>query len=257
MVNSALCIVVVLPDLLGTYGDSGNATVLAARAAWRGIPVEVVRSSPQDPFPASGDIYCLGGGEDGPQIEAAQLLTSRADPAQAIDSGATVLAVCAGFQVLGQEFPRADGRCVAGVGVLPVTTTKGTGPRAVGELMGSWRRPGQPSVRLTGYENHGGVTILEDGVDPLMEVESGIGNGAGRPVDGIRVGKVIGTYMHGPVLARNPQLADHLLELALGSPVGPIDEPPAIAELRNQREAACRRAGQSLLRRWVRLSPGS
>ncbi len=130
---SALRIVVVHPDLLGTYGDGGNGQVLAGRAVWRGMPVELIHALSDAPLPEGADVYCLGGGEDGPQVQSAERLRDGA-LARAVEAGAVVLAVCAGYQVIGQSFPGADGRPHPGVGLLDVVTVKGPGRRAVGEL---------------------------------------------------------------------------------------------------------------------------
>ncbi|HEX3567774.1 MAG TPA: hypothetical protein VHU17_20595, partial [Acidimicrobiales bacterium] len=125
-----LTVVVVFPDLLGTYGDGGNGLVLARRAAWRGIDVELVEATSDQPIPV-GDIYCLGGGEDGPQVRASRTLIADGTLPRAVDNGAVVLGVCAGFQLLGRSFPDAAGGPHDGLGLLDVTTKKGTDLRAV------------------------------------------------------------------------------------------------------------------------------
>ncbi len=252
---SALRIVVVHPDLLGTYGDGGNGRILADRAAWRGLDVELFLARSGDLVPGSGDLYCLGGGEDGPQVESAELLRGGVLN-RAVEAGAAVLAVCAGYQVVGASFPGAGGSRHEGLGLLDVTTEKGTGPRAVGELlatpMGGPAGPGFSPVglpMLTGFENHGGVTRLGAGVRPLARVQTGIGNGAGDGTEGAWSGRVVGTYLHGPVLARNPALADLLLSLATGVDLALLDDDEEEA-LRAERLAAVsggRRAGRGRL----------
>jgi len=224
--ESALRVVVIYPDLLGTYGDGGNGRVLAARAAWRGIPAELVLAGSDAPLPSGADLYCIGGGEDGPQIQAAEALADGA-LVTAVAGGATVLAVCAGYQIVGTSFPGPDGRRHPGVGLLDVDTVKGTGRRAVGEIVAEpYAVPGETVRldRLTGFENHAGVTRLAPSVQPLARVLSGVGDGAGAGTDGARAGRVVGTYLHGPVLARNPTLADLLLALAMGSVPAPLDD---------------------------------
>jgi CobQ-like glutamine amidotransferase family enzyme/UDP-N-acetylmuramyl tripeptide synthase len=227
---SALRVVVVHPDLLGTYGDGGNGRILAARARWRGIPVELVHADSDRPLPRSGDIYCLGGGEDGPQVHAAALLN--AGPlAAAVEDGAAVLAVCAGYQVVGSSFPDAGGQRCRGVGLLDVTTVRTSAPRAVGELVVTTdvdaltnADVGWGGDRLTGFENHAAVTRLGSGVTPLGRVVRGVGNGDDARTEGARSGRVVGTYMHGPVLARNAALADLLLGLVVDGPLAPLDD---------------------------------
>jgi lipid II isoglutaminyl synthase (glutamine-hydrolysing) len=241
---SALRVVVIFPDLLGTYGDGGNGRVLAARAAWRGLPVELVLAASDLPLPGGGDIYCVGGGEDGPQIQAAQRL--RASPLEdAVAGGATVLAVCAGFQIMGRSFPGADGHTHDGVGLLDVVSVRGGRRRAVGELVvDADDGPGEPSPgRLTGYENHASITRLGPGVRPLGRVLAGVGNGDGSGTDGARLGRVIGTYLHGPVLARNPKLADLLLGLATGMALDPLDDDEEQALHRERLAAVSRTRG--------------
>jgi CobQ-like glutamine amidotransferase family enzyme len=214
--ESRLRIVIVHPDLLGTYGDAGNGIILANRALWRDIAVELVLAPSDVALPRGGDLYCLGGGEDGPQVRAAETLRN-AGFVSAVEHGATVLAVCAGYQILGHSFPGAHGAITDGLGLLDVTTRRGE-RRAVGEIL----LEDSHGHLLTGFENHAGRTAKGDGVASFGAVRVGIGNGDGS--DGARVGKVIGTYLHGPVLARNTWLGDELLELATGSTLAPLDD---------------------------------
>lgn len=220
---SALRVVVVHPDLLGTYGDAGNGRVLSARAAWRGFDVELVLAPSARPLPGGGDLYCIGGGEDGPQVQAAERLAD-GTLARAVDDGAVLLAVCAGYQIVGTEFPDATGAVRRGLGLLDVRTMKGPGARAVGEILAEPRR--DPALgqlpTLTGFENHGGLTTLGSAVKALADVHAGIGNGDGT--EGAWSGTVFGTYLHGPVLARNPAFADLLLAVATGVALAPLDD---------------------------------
>jgi hypothetical protein len=237
------------PDLLGTYGDGGNGLVLAQRAQWRGVDVELLQAVSDAAVPEA-DIYCLGGGEDGPQVRAARTLIEDGTLAKQVAGGAVVLAVCAGFQVVGRSFPGATGESHEGVGLLDIETVKGAGPRAVGEVvaepLGLAGTPELPA--FTGFENHGGVTALGDGTEALGRVTSGVGNGDGS--EGAVQGRVVGTYLHGPVLARNPALADVLLSWALGdAALAPLDD-AAAESLREERLAAVhRRRGLHRLRR--------
>jgi CobQ-like glutamine amidotransferase family enzyme len=189
--------------------------ILARRAEWRGLEV-VLTQAPSDAALPEADIYCLGGGEDGPQVRAARSLIEDATLARRAAAGAVVLAVCAGYQIVGRTFPGADGTAHEGVGLLDIETTKGTGPRAVGEVVGepSEDAPGALPT-LSGFENHGGQTALGPGVTPLARVVHGVGNGDGSGTEGAVSGRMIGTYLHGPLLARNPALADLLLAWAL------------------------------------------
>jgi hypothetical protein len=226
-------VAVVYPDLLGTYGDGGNGMILARRAEWRGRDVELVQAASDARLP-DADMYCLGGGEDGPQVRAARTLIDDGTLAARVADGAVVLAVCAGFQIVGRTFPGAAGDSHEGLGLLDIDTAKGTGPRAVGEvLVDPTGVEGLPA--LTGFENHGGTTALAEGAVPLGRVTAGVGNGDGS--EGAVRGRVVGTYMHGPVLARNPALADLLLAWALGEEtLEPLDD-SASEQLRDERLA--------------------
>jgi CobQ-like glutamine amidotransferase family enzyme len=255
----ALTIVVVHPDLLGTYGDGGNGLVLTRRAEWRGIDAELVEAPSDRPLPA-GDVYCLGGGEDSPQLRAAEILRTDGALARAVDGGAAVLAVCAGYQIVGRTFPGADGRPLPGIGLLDVSTVKGSGRRAVGEVLAE-PIPGGPTVddglaeplpTLTGFENHGGVTTVGPGARPLARVAAGIGNGSGDGTEGAWAGRVVGTYLHGPVLARNPALADVLLGWAISRRLDPLPDEEEQA-LRRERLATVRRATRGS---WFRAGSG-
>ncbi len=235
----SLIVVVVHPDLLGTYGDGGNGLVLAQRARWRGVSAELVEATSDVALP-EGDLYCLGGGEDAAQTASADRLRTEGTLERAVGRGATVLAVCAGYQIVGRSFPAADGRPLPGVGLLDVTTAKGTGRRAVGEILAE--PVGGRLPVLSGFENHAALTTRGPDTSPLGRVTVGIGNGDGT--DGAVCGGVVGTYLHGPVLARNPALADLLLSRAIGRPLKPLDDTEEAA-LRGERIAAvrARRAG--------------
>ncbi len=236
--DSTLRIVHVYPTVLGLYGDRGNALVLASRAERRGIAAEITSVEPGEPVPASGDIYLLGGGEDLAQTTAAELLRADGTLRRVIDANGIVLAVCAGMQILGHQFSASTG-LVPGLGLLDVSTQAGD-TRAVGELL---VRPdiadmsGAALAMLTGYENHRGRSTLGPDARPLGRVDHGVGNGDGT--EGVVQHRVIGTYLHGPALARNPALADLLLGWAIGSaPARLIDR--TAAALRDERLTAVR-----------------
>lgn len=211
-------IVELFPDLLGTYGDGGNGVVLHQRLRWRGLPSELIEVAAGDPVPDDAHIYLLGGGEDAPQTEAARLLATDDVLRRAVDRGAVVLAVCAGMQIAGRSFPDGAGGARDGLGLLDCITVKTDEPRAVGELLVA-ADPALGLPTLTGFENHGGRTRPARSTRTLGRVEAGVGNGDGTEGlvhdDGPDGGLVIGTYLHGPVLARNPALADLLLARAL------------------------------------------
>lgn len=244
--SAPLRVAVVFPDLLGTYGDGGNGLILTRRAQWRGHEAELLQAPSDRPLPEA-DIYCLGGGEDGPQVRAAQALIQDGTLARRAGEGAVVLAVCAGFQVVGRHFPGADGEPHEGVGLLDIETVKGGGTRAVGEVIAeAAAHLGVPELpTLTGFENHGGRTTLGEGTVPLARVTAGVGNGGddGEGTEGAVAGRIVGTYLHGPALARNPALADLLLSWALGvgvAELAPLND-EAAESLRAERLGARRR----------------
>ena len=209
---SSMRLIWVYPDLLSTYGDRGNLLVLERRARLRGIDTEALAVNADQPVPRTGDIYLMGGGEDLPQVLAARRLRADGGLAAAARGGAVLLAVCAGYQVLGTEFGGAEGEPVPGLGILDIRSGRGE-RRGVGEIVADVdHQLGVP--RLTGFENHQGVTTLGPGARPLARVTTGVGNGDGT--EGAYAGRVVGTYLHGPVLVRNPGLADLLLSWVAG-----------------------------------------
>jgi CobQ-like glutamine amidotransferase family enzyme len=242
--SDPLSIALVYPDLLGTYGDGGNAVILAQRSRWRGTPADVVEVHAGTPLPVGCDIYVLGGGEDAPQALAADQLSLDRPLHRAVDRGAVVFAVCAGLQVIGESFLIAGGKVRPGLGLVDCRTGRTTSKRAVGELVvepDTALGLGLPT--LSGYENHGGVTDLGPSARRLGRAVAGVGNGDGHGSEGIVAGRILGTYMHGPALARNPALADLLLAWALGLSAGGELPPLDDAEPEALRAERLRRAG--------------
>lgn len=228
-------IVLVYQSLLGIYGDQGNSKVLAKRLQWRGIDAEVVQVEPGDALPRDGAVYLLGGGEDNAQTTAVRELRKGGELFDALGEGAVLFAVCAGFQICGHTFTIGENDEVReGLGLLDVETRRGP-VRAVGEILTEWTKPDGTTSLLTGFENHGGYTTVGAEASPLARVQVGIGND-GQGFEGAVQGRVIATYPHGPVLARNPELADHVLEVALGRPLEPLARAQdAIEGLRRER----------------------
>lgn len=231
---SAITAVSVYPDLLGTYGDAGNVIALRYQATTHGLDLEVITVAPGEPVPDSADLYVLGGGEDSAQTAAVRALRASGALNRAADRGAVIFAVCAGYQMLGEHFPDAQGQPAAGLGLLDIHTDR-LPTRAVGELLAEPVDGGVPL--LTGYENHGGATHLGAGVTALAQVTHGVGNGDGT--EGARQGHIVGTYLHGPGLARNPRLADLLLGWCVGIDL-PAHADPTVEALRAERIAAAR-----------------
>jgi CobQ-like glutamine amidotransferase family enzyme len=215
--DSVVRVGLVYPELLGTYGDRGNAVVLVQRLRWRGHDAELVEITAGEPIPDSLDVYLFGGGEDDPQVMAsAGMRASRAAIERARARGASILAVCAGFQLIGHSYEAADGTMIDGLGLVDAVTRAGPN-RLIGELV---VEPDPPLPVLTGFENHGGRTTLGPAERPLGRVLARTGRGG--DTEGLLSEHLIGTYMHGPVLPRNPVLADHILSWVVGD-LEPID----------------------------------
>jgi CobQ-like glutamine amidotransferase family enzyme len=224
--RSTVTIGLLLPDVLGTYSDSGNATVLAQRLRWRGIPAEVLRCTADQAPPTGCDVYLLGGGEDAAQLFAADWLRDHPALCRALATTSVTLAVCAGMQILGRTMVDLTGKEHRGVELLDITT-RPRRRRAIGNIVTASELPGVG--KLCGFENHRGGTTLGPDARPLGRVVSGIGNGARgvgqRRHEGVAIDRIIGTYLHGPVLARNPALADHILARLTGAALPPLELP--------------------------------
>jgi CobQ-like glutamine amidotransferase family enzyme len=212
-VGTVLKIAVLYPELLGTYGDGGNGLVLAERARRRGVEGSLELVAMRDELPAA-DVYLLGGGEDGPQRLASDLLAHNGF-VERVTGGSYVVAVCAGLQILGGTFCVEGNDEYQGLGLVDVVTRRGE-VRSVGELC---VRVGEQL--LVGFENHGGRTVLGEGVAPLGRVLRGRANDG--EVDGYRTDRIWASYAHGPVLAMNPWFADEILGTVLGQELDPLE----------------------------------
>jgi CobQ-like glutamine amidotransferase family enzyme len=213
------------PREMNIYGDTGNVVVLRKRLQWRGLPVEVTPVSIGDPLPHDADILLGGGGQDAAQGDIGADFAARGPELRAMaDDGVVMLAICGSYQMLGHEFVTLEGRRIAGVGVLDVVT-RGQDIRLIGNNYVDTPQAG----RLVGYENHSGLTTLGSGVVPLGTTQTGRGNNGKDATEGAVRDNVIGTYLHGPVLAKSPRFADNLVERAyarLGESVelAPLDD---------------------------------
>lgn len=227
---SNLSVVVLYPELLGLYADRGNGLALRHRARKRGIGVELVEVSVGDEIPESADIYLLGGAEDAALLAAGDLIERSGGLKRAIAGGAVCMGVCAGFQLMSEVFAGPDGKQRPGLGLLDVRCGRLAGERAVGEVVST---AADPSLPMLGFENHQGDAVLGADARPLATVWVGVGNGHQRQ-EGAVQGKVVGTYLHGPVLVRNPHLADELIAMATGSALAPVED-AAVDRLRKER----------------------
>ena len=202
------------PDHLNIYADRGNIAVFRCRLEWRGLALEVVEVGLGDPIPADCHLYYLGGGQDRDQKLVADDLAQKADPLRhAAEDGAAVLGVCGGYQLLGHRYATADGQPMPGIGLLDLETTAGPS-RLIGDVVLE-ATLGAHTATVVGYENHAGRTHLGGGCTPLGRLRRGHGNNGADGCEGAVAGRTVGTYLHGPLLPKNPWLADTLLGWAL------------------------------------------
>jgi lipid II isoglutaminyl synthase (glutamine-hydrolysing) len=206
------------PDRLNIYADRGNIAVLAVRAAARGHELEVTPFGLGDAVRDPGiDLFYIGGGQDREQALVAPDLVAKG-PAlrEAVERGAAFLAVCGGYQLLGRGYRDRAGAELEGIGLLPLHTIAGE-RRMIGDVLLDCAWAGRT---LAGFENHAGRTVLDVDALPLGRVIAGFGNDGASGQEGCRLERVYGTYLHGPLLPRNPWLADRLLADALAHATG-------------------------------------
>jgi len=241
------------PELLNLYGDGGNVTVLEQRARWRGVDVEVVRIRHGQRLDLSGaDIVFLGGGPDREQRLASRDLLAQEDDLRAfVEDDGVLLAICGGFQILGRKW-LLDGEAVEGLGILDMETKRAEGGshnRLVGNIALSSSIAHLPVI---GYENHAGRTFLGPGCQSFGRVTGhfGHGNNDSDKADGVLYRNVVGTYLHGPLLSKNPEVADWLIDRALARRAAKEGRPaPVLPPLEDAEE----RAANSSMARRVRL----
>jgi CobQ-like glutamine amidotransferase family enzyme len=202
-------------DQMNIYADRGNIAVLQQRSAWRGIQLNVAEVGHGDPIdPAAHDFYYLGGGQDRDQRIVARDLVTKGDALRsAAQDGAAFLWVCGGIQLAGVGYTDATGERLPGVGILDVDTMAGSG-RLIGDLVVDVTLDGA-SHQVVGYENHVGRTLLGTDATPLGRVVHGHGNDGESGFEGAVQQRVVGTYLHGPLLPKNPWMADRMLAWAL------------------------------------------
>jgi hypothetical protein len=217
------------PGYLNIYADRGNIAVLDGRARARGHELVVTPIGLGDPLPTEVDLYYIGGGQDREQELVAPDLAARSEALrEAVSDGAAFLGVCGGYQFLGRFYRDRAGKELPGLGLLPLETIAGE-KRMIGDVLleCAWA-----AETIAGFENHAGRTLLDEGAEPLGRVISGFGNDGASGFEGCRSGRIYGTYLHGPLLPRNPWLADRLLADALAHLTGqPIELEPLPDEL--------------------------
>jgi CobQ-like glutamine amidotransferase family enzyme len=205
------------PDLMNIYGDRGNILTLLQRAAWRGLDaklVELGRGNHKEMEEV--DVFFFGGGQDKEQaLVYEDLLEFKQAPLErAVAEGAQVLAVCGGYQFLGHYYQTADGERYPGIGLIDVKTEAGK-KRFIGDVVVETDIADLKPRSLVGFENHSGRTFLGPKAKPLGRVVIGHGNNGEDRQEGCIQGGVIGSYLHGSLLPKNPHLADHLIRSAL------------------------------------------
>jgi CobQ-like glutamine amidotransferase family enzyme len=228
------------PEYLNIYADRGNIAVLARRAALRGHELDVTAISIGDEVrPGGHDLFYIGGGQDREQALIAPDLVAKGPAVEAaVADGAALLAVCGGYQLLGRGYLGRHGDSMPGIGLFPHETVAGE-KRMIGDvLLECELEPGERRT-IAGFENHAGRTRLDAGAVPLGRVVAGFGNDGESGYEGVRVGRALGTYLHGPLLPRNPWLADWLLAQALAHATG--GQPPELAPLPDRLEAEAHR----------------
>ncbi len=224
------------PEQMNIYADRGNILFLRRRCEWRGIEFDWQGAGPGASIdPAAHDLFYIGGGQDRDQrVVAADLVeTKRAALAAALDDGAALLAVCGGYQLLGESYQLGD-ETLPGLGLADLRTVREEGPRLVGNVAIETALGGETRL-LAGFENHGGRTFLGASARPLGRVLKGHGNNGGDGLEGVWQDNMVGTYLHGPLLPKNAWLADHLIELALERRYG---ERPQLEPLADELERA-------------------
>jgi CobQ-like glutamine amidotransferase family enzyme len=226
--DGTLRVCALYPDLMNIYADRGNLILLQRRCEWRGLGFEVSSSGIGEELdPDCADLFYIGGGQDRDQKLCALDLASikRAALHAAAERGRLILAVCGGYQLLGESYQLGDER-LPGVGLVDLHTVRSEGPRLIGNIAIEVELdPGKKRV-LAGFENHGGRTHLGPGTQPLGRVLKGYGNNGTDQAEGARNGNVVGTYLHGPLLPKNVWFADWLIAAALGrtEPLGRLED---------------------------------
>src|ERR1700753_1722873 len=206
------------PDQMNIYADRGNIIFLRRRCEWRGIDFDWQGAGPGSSVdPSAHDLFYIGGGQDRDQRAVARDMVEpkRAALAAAVDDGAVLLAVCGGYQLLGESYQLGE-ETLPGLGLADLRTVREEGPRLIGNVAIETELGGEKRI-LAGFENHGGRTYLGSSARPLGRVVKGhgFGNNGGDGLEGVWEKNVVGTYLHGPLLPKNAWLADHLIELAL------------------------------------------
>ncbi len=220
------------PSLLNVAGDGGNLMAIQRRCAWRGIGTEVTSvEAGQTPDFTAFDIVLFHGGQDVEMAVAADDLSGKTPSLRdAAEAGVVVFAVCAGLQLLGHRYIPSVGEPIIGAGILDLETRGG--PQRFMQHAACEVTLGEESRLVVGFENHSGLTELGPAARPFGRVVAGAGNNGRDGMEGARQGNVFATYLHGPVLPKNPWLTDQLIRIALERKTGvPVTLAPLTDEM--------------------------
>ncbi len=231
------------PEQMNIYADRGNILFLQRRCEWRGIDFTWQGAGPGESVdPGAHDLFYIGGGQDRDQrvVAADMVETKREALATAVDDGAALLAVCGGYQLLGESYQLGE-ETLPGLGLADLRTVREEGPRLIGNVAIETELGGEKRL-LAGFENHGGRTYLGPSARPLGRVVKGHGNNDGDGFEGVWRDNMVGTYLHGPLLPKNAWLADHLIALALERRYG---ERPTLEPLPDELERAAEASARS------------
>ena len=208
--GKTLRILQLYPKDMNIYGDWGNTLALARRAHAHGFDVEILDYNPGDTFPDDVDIIIGGGGQDsGQTVIQEDLHAIGAKLKKNAEEGMPMLVICGLYQLFGKEFRTHEGETLKGINIFDAYTVGGN-ERLIGNIV----EDSQEFGTIVGFENHSGLTYLGAGCEPLATVTKGVGNNSTDHNEGARVHNVVGTYLHGSLLPKNPKISDYLIEAA-------------------------------------------
>lgn len=223
--KNTINIVMLYPREMNIYGDHGNLEYLTRRAELYGLLVKQLNYNLGDNFPTEADIILGGGGQDSGQRKIVDdLLKIGPELRNFAKAGAPMLVICGFYQLFGRYFLTKEGKKIPGIGIFDAYTEAGT-KRLIGNVTAEWE-----NYELVGYENHSGLTFLDKGQQPLAQIVSGAGNNGQDGTEGACRFNAFGSYLHGPLLPKNPRFADELLRIAVRRKFGKVDLQPASAE---------------------------
>ncbi|HAC56033.1 TPA: glutamine amidotransferase [Candidatus Saccharibacteria bacterium] len=223
MSKGALRVLHLYPREMNIYGDWGNVLTIIRRAEWHGYAAELVQHHPGKPFPSDIDIVIGGGGQDSGQgVVKDDLLTIGSKLHKLADDDVPMLMICGLYQLFGRFFKTASGDEIPGIGIFKTETHAGP-TRLIGNVVTK-----TPFGELVGYENHSGLTMLDDGQPALGSIVKGAGNNGQDRTEGAIYRCVFGSYLHGSLLPKNPAFADALIEAAAHRKFGSFE--PAIID---------------------------